>query len=72
MHKLADLVGEPIEDANLVSTLSGWFVHRLGRFPLIGDELILQHGILRVEAIVGTKVARIRLEKSVERASAAA
>jgi CBS domain containing-hemolysin-like protein len=66
------LLGESVEEAHLVSTLSGWFLHKLGRFPRVGDELALDRWTLRVESVDGAKVSQIRLEKVVEQTPVAA
>jgi CBS domain containing-hemolysin-like protein len=63
VHTLTELIGEPIEDSHHVSTLGGWVIQKLGRFPNAGDEIYISDWILRVETVVGTKVAQMRLEK---------
>ena len=67
VHDLAGLVGEPLEEEG-ISTTSGWVTHRLGGgFPRVGNELILGNYVLRVEEMEGSRVARLRLEKTKER-----
>jgi CBS domain containing-hemolysin-like protein len=66
MHKLTELVDEPLVDAHRVSTLSGWVIQRLGRFPGVGDEVKLSAWTLRVEAVTGTRVAQVKLERRLE------
>ena len=66
MHKLTELVDEPVIDAHQVSTLSGWVIQRLGRFPGVGDEVKLSAWTLRVEAVAGTRVAQVKLERRLE------
>lgn len=66
MHKLTELVDEPVVDAHQVSTLSGLVIQRLGRFPGVGDEVKLSAWTLRVEAVTGTRVAQVKLEPRLE------
>lgn len=61
MYTLAELVGEPIEDSHQVSTVSGWVLKKLGRFAKPGDTLPLSGWRLRVEAVEGTKIAKLSL-----------
>lgn len=62
LHELAELVGEPIT-AEGVTTASGWVTHRLGGFPKPGDTFKLGGCELRVEAIDGLRVARLKLTR---------
>jgi CBS domain containing-hemolysin-like protein len=71
LHKLAEILDEPIEEAPQVSTLSGWVMQKLGRFPCAGDEIRISDWILRVEALNGTKVAKFTLRGRPEGASKA-
>lgn len=65
-HKLAELVGEGFDQAEEASTVSGFVTQRLGRFPCAGDALALGPWDLRVEELVGTRVARIKLTRRAE------
>jgi CBS domain containing-hemolysin-like protein len=49
------------EDHDLVETLGGLVMTRLGRIPSVGDELTLNGRILRVEEMDGLRVSRLRL-----------
>ncbi|PWU15471.1 MAG: hypothetical protein C5B50_15335 [Verrucomicrobia bacterium] len=62
LHELEELVGEPLRQEG-ISTVSGWVTHRLGGFPKAGDVLIVGAYDLRVEAMAGLLVARLRLVK---------
>jgi len=62
LHELEELVGEPLREEG-ISTVSGWVTHRLGGFPKAGDVLALGRYDLRVEAMAGMLVARLRLVK---------
>jgi CBS domain containing-hemolysin-like protein len=63
MHRLAEIIAESIEGSHQVSTLSGWVIQKLGRFPGIGDEVIVADWILRVEVVARTRAERLTLEK---------
>ncbi len=60
LHELSELVNEPLHDEQ-ITTASGWVTHRLGGFPKTGDQLALESCDLRVEAMDGLRVARLRL-----------
>jgi CBS domain containing-hemolysin-like protein len=64
IRNLAELIAQPIQDSHRVSTLNGWVVQQLGRFPSLGDKVTLSGWSLQVEAIAGTKVSRMRLVQS--------
>jgi len=65
-HKLAELVGECCDSTQEFSTVSGFVMQRLGRFPRAGDALALGAWELRVEELAGTRVARIKLTRWAE------
>jgi CBS domain containing-hemolysin-like protein len=65
LHELAELVGEPLQGEG-VTTTSGWVTQRLGGFPKPGDVLPLARHDLRVEAMNGPRVARLRLARRAE------
>jgi len=69
-YKLAELTGESLEPADPaeVSTVSGALTHRLGRFPQIADTVKFGRWELRVEEMVGTRVARVQLQPRAEKA----
>lgn len=62
LHELEELVGESLEAGPEVTTTSGFVTHRLGGFPKAGDQIPLGEFVLRVEAMVGPKVARLTLK----------
>lgn len=62
LHELSELVGEPLHDEK-ITTASGWVTHRLGGFPKPGDQLALESYDLRVEAMDGLRVSRLRLTR---------
>lgn len=69
LHELEELVKVPLQHEG-VSTVSGWVTHRLGGFPKPGDVLSVGAYELRVEAMEGMRVARLKLTKR-ERVGAA-
>jgi CBS domain containing-hemolysin-like protein len=68
MHDLAQVIGEPVGDAHQVSTVSGWVVQKLGRFPIVGDELQISNWTLRVESVAGGTATRLNMMKQPENA----
>jgi CBS domain containing-hemolysin-like protein len=62
LHELEEIVGEPLQEEG-VTTLSGWFTHKRGGFPRVGDTLNAGNCELRVEEMEGMRVARVKLTK---------
>lgn len=62
LHELEELVGESLQEEG-ITTASGWVTHRLGGFPKAGDVLALRAFDLRVEAMDGMRVARLKLTR---------
>lgn len=62
LHELSELIGEPFVEEGITTT-SGFVTHRLGGFPKEGDVLTLGNCELRVEAMDGMRVARLRLAR---------
>jgi CBS domain containing-hemolysin-like protein len=62
LHELEELTGQPHRQEN-ITTVSGWVTHRLGGFPKAGDTLAAGAYELRVEAMDGMRVARLKLTK---------
>ncbi len=62
LHELSELLGENLQ-AEDVTTTSGWVTHQLGGFPKVGDVLRTGHYDLRVEAVGGLRVARLRVTR---------
>jgi CBS domain containing-hemolysin-like protein len=65
LHELQELVGGPLREEG-VTTASGWVTQRLGGFPKIGDVVDAGAFQLRVEAMDGMRVARLRVLKRAE------
>lgn len=62
LHELEELTRQPLRQET-VNTVSGWVTRRLGGFPKTGDMLAAGAYELRVEAMDGTRVARLKLTK---------
>jgi len=65
LHELQELVGEALHEEG-VTTASGWVTQRLGGFPKVGDVVNAGSYQLRVEAMDGMRVERLRVLKRVE------
>jgi CBS domain containing-hemolysin-like protein len=65
LHELEELVGESLREEG-VTTVSGWVTHRLGGFPKSGDTLPIGAYDLRVEAMDGMRVAKLKLAQRVD------
>jgi CBS domain containing-hemolysin-like protein len=64
LHELDQIITEPLEEEG-VTTVSGWVTHRLGGFPKVGDVLTVGQCELKVEAMEGTRVGKLRVTKRV-------
>jgi CBS domain containing-hemolysin-like protein len=64
LHELAELAGEPLQECG-IATVSGWVTHRLGGFPKEGDVVSVGTCELRVEAMDGMRVARLKITRRV-------
>jgi len=62
LHELEQLTRQSLRH-EAVTTVSGWVTHRLGGFPKAGDTLPAGPYELRVEAMDGMRVARLKLTK---------
>jgi CBS domain containing-hemolysin-like protein len=62
LHELEELTRQPLRQET-VNTVSGWVTHRLGGFPKTGDMLAAGAYELRVEAMDGMRVARLKLTR---------
>ncbi len=60
LHELEHIVGERINAEDL-TTVSGYVTQQLGGFPKVGDTLTVGEWRLRVEAMDGIRVSRLRL-----------
>jgi CBS domain containing-hemolysin-like protein len=64
LHELEEILGESLQEEG-ITTASGWVTQRLGGFPKIGDALIVGQFELRVEAMEGTRVAKLKVTRNV-------
>jgi CBS domain containing-hemolysin-like protein len=62
LHELEELIRLPLPSEG-ITTASGWVTQRLGGFPKAGDIVSVGGYELRVEAIEGMRVARLKLTK---------
>jgi CBS domain containing-hemolysin-like protein len=62
LHELDEIVGEQLQEEG-VTTVSGWVTHRLGGFPKVGEVLTVGPCELRVEAMDGTRVAKLKITR---------
>lgn len=60
LHELAEVIGEELKEEGITTT-SGLVTHRLGGFAKPGDVLTLGHFELKVEAMDGMRVSKLRL-----------
>ena len=49
-----------VPDDGAYETAAGYLMSELGRIPAVGDEVIIEDGVLRVERMDGRRVDRIR------------
>jgi CBS domain containing-hemolysin-like protein len=70
LHELEELIGETLHEEG-INTVSGWVTHRLGGFPKVGDMLTAGTYSLRVEAMAGMRVDRLKLVRQAEQGSPA-
>jgi CBS domain containing-hemolysin-like protein len=69
LHELQELVGGQLQEEG-VNTASGWVTQRLGGFPKVGDVVDAGAFQLRVEAMDGMRVERLRVLKRLEESNA--
>jgi CBS domain containing-hemolysin-like protein len=65
VHELEELIGEKLR-AERITTVSGWVTRRLGGFPKAGDSVSVGAYELRVEAMEGMRVAKLKLTRKAE------
>jgi CBS domain containing-hemolysin-like protein len=66
LHELGELVEQNLSTEGIATT-SGWVTQRLGGFPKAGDTLKLRNFQLSVEEMDGTRVARLKLTRYLDR-----
>jgi CBS domain containing-hemolysin-like protein len=70
LHELQEIVGGQLQEEEGVTTASGWVTQRLGGFPKVGDVVDAGSYQLRVEAMDGMRVERLRVLKRLEESNA--
>lgn len=63
LHELDKILGEPPQEEG-ITTVSGWVTHKLGGFPKVGDVVMLGPCELKVEAMDGTRVGKLKVTKT--------
>lgn len=58
--ELLERAGVAVPDGEEYDTVAGFVTDQLDRIPELGDEVVVEAGILRVERVVGTRVERIK------------
>jgi CBS domain containing-hemolysin-like protein len=58
--ELFDRAGVTVPEDDDYETIGGFVTDQLDRIPEVGDEVALEHGILRVERVDGSRVDRLR------------
>ena len=62
LHDLEKIIGIVPHDDN-TTTASGWVTEKLGGFPKLGDVVTFEKFELRVEAMDGTRVAKLKVAR---------
>lgn len=63
LHELVEIVGEPLSLEG-TATASGWVTHQLGGFPKVDDTIRVGAFELRVLAMEGTRVGRLKISRT--------
>lgn len=58
--ELLDRTGVRVPDEDEYDTVGGYVIDRLDRLPVLGDEVGIAQGVLRVERVDGARVDRLR------------
>jgi CBS domain containing-hemolysin-like protein len=64
--ELEDRAGVTVPEDGPYETVAGFVMNELGRLPVVGDEVPLEDGTLRVERLDGRRIDRLRYTPSVE------
>ena len=62
--EVRDRLAAPVPDGSAYETVGGFVMAVLGRVPVVGDEVNLPHWSVRVEAMDGRRVDRLRFRPS--------
>lgn len=64
--EVVDRIGAPVPDDRAYETLGGYVMQQVGRIPQVGDELSMPGWRLRVVAMEGRRVNRVRFSPLVD------
>ncbi|MBK9100473.1 MAG: HlyC/CorC family transporter [Austwickia sp.] len=64
--ELRERIGTPVPDGVDYETLGGFMMAALGRLPGVGDTVRLPGWIVRVDAVEGRRVERVRIEHAAD------
>ncbi len=59
-------IGLSVPDDGPYETVGGYLMARLGRIPVVGDEVVVDQAVLRVERMDGRRIDRIRVTALVD------
>ena len=62
--EVVDRIGAPVPDGRAYETLGGYLMQSVGRIPQVGDESQLPGWTLRVTAMDGRRVSRVKIFES--------
>ena len=58
--ELLDRAGIEVSEDGPYETVAGFVMSEIGRLPVVGDEVLIESGVLRVERLDGRRIDRIR------------
>jgi CBS domain containing-hemolysin-like protein len=64
MHELREKLGLMDEDIGDVDTISGYIVKKLGRWPKVGDTVMLGEYVLKVQSLSQKRVGQVLISKA--------
>lgn len=58
--ELLERTGVAVPEEGPYETVAGWIMSELGRLPAVGDELLWERGVFRIERLDGRRIDRVR------------
>jgi CBS domain containing-hemolysin-like protein len=58
--ELRERTGVVVPEEGPFETVAGWLMSELGRLPVVGDTVISENGIFRIERLDGRRIDRVR------------
>ena len=58
--ELLERTGVVVPEEGPYETVAGWIMSELGRLPAVGDELVGERGVFRIERLDGRRIDRVR------------